>query len=276
MDDSLQAFRIGFIGAGQMARALAQGWLRQKLVAASQISAFDVSPASLSEFTKRVPGSRAANSNKFLAQNSDILILAVKPASAREALADIQPQLTAQHLLISIVAGVDNAQLSIIASPARSVRVMPNTPCMVGQGATAFSRGPLIQETDARIVAKLFEAVGTCLEVPESWLDAVTAVSGSGPAFLLLFLEGMVDGAVKMGLPRDVALQLASQTVLGTATMLLEEGTHPAILRDRVSSPGGTTMAGLHALENCGVRGAAIDAIEAATLRARAMRETSL
>jgi pyrroline-5-carboxylate reductase len=275
MADSLHAFRLGFVGAGQMARALAQGWLRKQLIAGNQISAFDVSPAALSEFNKRVPGSKGASSNQQLVQNSDILILAVKPLAAREALAEIQPELTARHLLISIVAGVDASQLSKSAGPARSVRVMPNTPCMVGKGATAFSRGAHVQDADVQIVNTLFEAVGTCREVPESWLDTVTAVSGSGPAFVLLFLEGLVDGAVKMGLPRDVALQLAGQTVLGTAAMLLEEGTHPAILRDRVASPGGTTMAGLHALEKKGVRGAAIDAIEAATMQAKAMRVSS-
>lgn len=273
MSSDLRDITIGFVGAGQMAGALAQGWQRQQLVEGKQLLAYDVSIDSLRNFAAQVAGSRAADSAAALAHQSNLIVLAVKPASAEEALSALHAGLRASHLVISIVAGLETATLSRLAMPARIIRVMPNTPCLVGLGATAFCRGPRATPEDAAVVTELFRAVGSCHEVPESYLDVVTALSGSGPAFTMLFLEGMVDGAVKMGLPRELALELAGQTVLGTAKMLLQEKVHPAILRDRIASPGGTTMAGLHALEKAAVRGAAISAIEAATDQARCLRK---
>lgn len=264
--------RIGFVGAGQMARALCQGWVAARLLESAQVSAFDVAPQGLREFSQRVPGCRAARGNHELAKECETLVLAVKPGAVELALEQLQPGLTPDHLLISIAAGIPLAALESRARPARLVRVMPNTPCLVGQGASVYCVGQSATPVDGDCVHELFAAVGYCCEAPEAWLDAVTALSGSGPGYFLLIIEALIDGAVAAGLPRDKALELAGHTMLGTAKWLLSEWTHPAILRDQVSSPGGTTLAGLRTLELAGVRGALIDAVLAATRRAGELR----
>jgi len=259
---------LGFLGAGKMATALARGWLAADLLAPEKILASDPLPQAREAFQKSV-GARAVADNKAVVQGSEVIVLAVKPQMLADVVAEVRPVLTAKHLVISIVAGVSLAQLSLsLGTSVRIIRVMPNTPSLVGACAAAFAAGAAATKDDEQLVERMFRAVGVAFRVPEKLLDAVTGLSGSGPAYVALVIEALTDGGVRMGLPRDVAQALAAQTVLGTAKMVLEASLHPAVLKDMVASPGGTTIAGLHALERAGFRGALMDAVQAATLRA--------
>ena len=257
---------IGFIGAGQMARALASGFVTAGLLAPERIVAADPMPEALDAWRQSVPGSRIADSNASVAQQADILLLATKPQQIAAALAPLKAS-SGGKLVISIAAGVKLATLAAALPKTRLVRVMPNTPCLVGQSASGYCLGPGATAADRQLVAELLGAVGLAFEVDEKLLDAVTGLSGSGPAFVYVIIEALSDGGVRMGLPRDVATALAAQTVRGAAQMVLETGEHPATLKDRVASPGGTTIAGLQALESGGVRGTLMAAVEAATRR---------
>jgi pyrroline-5-carboxylate reductase len=198
-----------------------------------------------------------------------VLVLAVKPQNLTPLLSEIRATTAARHLVVSIVAGATLRQLADgLGQERRLVRVMPNTPCLLGASASAYAPGPTATPDDARLVDRLLNAVGRAFLVPEKLLDAVTGLSASGPAFVYVVIEALSDGGVKMGLPRDVATALAAQTVLGAARMVLETGLHTGALKDMVASPGGTTIAGLHALERGGLRAALMDAVEAATRRA--------
>ena len=266
MSDDL---RIGFLGAGKMATALAQGWLKAALVRADALRASDPLPEARTSFAQTT-GARALASNRQVVAESDLVVLAVKPQQLAEVLAEIGPAVqTGQPLLVSIAAGVGLQTISdrLGVPGCRLVRVMPNTPCLVGASATAYAAAPNATADDVRLVDRLFNAVGRAFAVPERLLDAVTGLSGSGPAFVFVIIEALSDGGVRMGLPRDLATQLAAQTVLGSAKLLLETGLHPGTLKDMVASPAGTTIAGLHALERGGLRAALIDAVEAATRR---------
>jgi pyrroline-5-carboxylate reductase len=196
------------------------------------------------------------------------VVLAVKPQKAEAALAEMRSAVSVEKLVISIVTGVRLKVLAEKLGACRLVRVMPNTPCLVGQSASAFCLGAGATKDDAELMAKLLGSVGLAVQIEESLLDAVTGLSGSGPAYVYLMIEALADGGVRMGLPRETALRLAAQTVKGAAEMVLSTGEHPGVLRDRVASPGGTTIAGLHVLEMHRVRGALISAVEAATRRA--------
>jgi pyrroline-5-carboxylate reductase len=199
-----------------------------------------------------------------------VLLLAVKPDQVGEVLADVRGHFTEKHLLISIAAGVPIARLEAGLAPgARVIRVMPNTPALVGASASAFALGKSAPPADGQVAQKLFSAVGVAYQVKESLLDAVTGLSGSGPAFVFLMLEALSDGGVAAGLPRDIATKLAAQTMLGSAKMLLETGLHPGALKDMVTSPGGTTIEGIHELEKAGVRAALINAVRAATEKSK-------
>jgi pyrroline-5-carboxylate reductase len=257
---------IGFIGAGQMARALARGMAQASLVKPAQIIAADPVPAALEQFVGQAPGARRALNNRALAEQADIIALAVKPQQFDAATAELASA-TSGKLVISILAGVRLARLAAALPGARLVRVMSNTPALVANGASAFALGPNATPADAELVANILSAVGRGFEVEEKLLDAVTGLSGSGPAFVYVAIEALADGGVRVGLPRDVALTLAAQTVKGAAEMVLTTGDHPGVLKDRVASPGGTTIAGLQALENGGLRAALIAAVEAATKR---------
>jgi pyrroline-5-carboxylate reductase len=256
---------VGFIGAGQMARALARGFLSAGLLAPDRVIAFDPVPQALAQFSAECPGARTAASNVTVAQQADVLLLAVKPQSMQAVIEELAGQV-AGKLIVSIAAGVPVARLGDLGT-SRIVRVMPNTPCLVGQGASAYCLGPGATAADGKLVGQLLSAVGMAFAVDEKHLDAVTGLSGSGPAFVYLVIEALSDGGVRMGLPRDVAAALAAQTVRGAAEMVLTQKEHPAVLKDRVASPGGTTIAGLAALEERGLRGALIAAVEAAARR---------
>jgi pyrroline-5-carboxylate reductase len=260
---------VGFLGAGQMATALASSWAKAGLLDLGRSRAADPHPEARRTF-EGVTGISTLESNAEVAEVCDVLVLAVKPQVISTVLADVKPKLTIRHLVISIAAGVTIRTLAAgLGEAIRLVRVMPNMPCLVGASASAYSPSSSATSADAELVGKLFSAVGTAVRLPEHLLDAVTGLSGSGPAFVYVFIEALADGGVKCGLPRDVAQKLAAQTVLGAAKMVLETEQHPGSLKDAVASPGGTTIAGLHALEQAGFRAAVFDAVEAATRRAQ-------
>ena len=260
--------RIGFLGAGRMATALARGWLAAGLTAPDRVLASDPVPQAREAFAGG-RGLRATADNREVVAASDVLILAVKPQSMRGLLAEVRPVVGPRHLVVSIAAGITLRQLADGLGPDRRlVRVMPNTPCLVGASASGYAAGEAATAEDLALVDRLLNAVGRAYRLPEALLDAVTGLSGSGPAFVYVIIEALSDGGVRVGLPRDVATALAAQTVLGSARMVLETGAHPGTLKDMVASPGGTTIAGLHALERGGLRAALMDAVEAATRRA--------
>jgi pyrroline-5-carboxylate reductase len=259
--------RVGFLGAGRMATALARGWLRAGLIRPDDCRASDPLPQARQDFTAET-GCPAVADNREVVAGSDLLVLAVKPQSMTGLLSEVRPVLKTP-LVVSIAAGIPLRQLAGgLGAGCRLVRVMPNTPCLIGASAAGYSPGEHATAEDIALVDRLLNAVGVAFRLPEHLLDAVTGLSGSGPAFVYLMIEALSDGGVRVGLPRDVATALAAQTVLGAAKMVLETRTHPGVLKDMVASPGGTTIAGLHALERGGVRGALMDAVEAATRRA--------
>lgn len=260
---------LGFLGAGKMATALAKGFIRAGLVPAKNVLAGDPSPAACATFACET-GARSTAGNAEVVGFASVLVLAVKPDQVGNVLADVRHGFNEKHLLISIAAGVPLAKLEAGLGPsARLVRVMPNTPALVGCSASAYALGRGARLEDGELVQQLLSAVGLAFPVKESLLDAVTGLSGSGPAYIYLVIEALSDGGVAAGLPRDIATKLAAQTVLGSAKMVLETGLHPGALKDMVTSPGGTTIEGLHELERGQVRGALISAVRAATEKSR-------
>lgn len=259
--------RIGFIGAGQMAQALARGWLTTGQCTAEQLCAYDPYPGSVQAFRSAVPGAQLLPDNRGVVERSDVIWLAVKPQQMNAALQSISGTATPAKLFVSIAAGVTLERLRAGLESGRVIRVMPNTPCLVGRGASAYAAGPAATPEDERLVERLLQAVGFATRVDERLLDAVTGLSGSGPAFVYIMIEALSDAGVRVGLTRETAQALAAHTVRGAAEMVLSSGEHPAALKDRVASPGGTTIAGLAALEKQGLRGALIAAVEAATQR---------
>lgn len=266
MSDSLS---IGFFGAGKMATALAKGLVSKKMVNPKNLVASDISAPARKHFTQQTGGKGVKTNDEVLAE-ATIIFLAVKPQQAGEVLEGIAKFWSDDHLLVSIAAGVSMAKLeSHLPDGARVVRVMPNTPALVGESASAFSVGSGCKLKDGELVMSLLSAVGVAFEVKETLLDAVTGLSGSGPAYVYQFIEALSDGGVASGLPRETATRLAAQTVLGAARMVLETGQHPGVLKDMVTSPGGTTIEGIHALEEGGLRGTVMNAVRAATERAK-------
>jgi pyrroline-5-carboxylate reductase len=265
---------IGFLGAGKMATALAKGFIRAEIVFPKEMIAGDLSNLALKTFAQET-GATAATSNAEVIKFANIVILAVKPDQVAGVLAELRGGFTKQHLLISIAAGVTLAKLeSGLPAGARVIRVMPNTPALVGESASAFALGKSATAADGELAKKLLSAVGVAFQVKESLLDAVTGLSGSGPAYVYLFIDALSDGGVASGLPRDIATQLAAQTVLGSAKMVLETGQHPGALKDQVTSPGGTTIEGLHELEKGNLRGAVMSAVRAATEKSKKLGQS--
>ncbi len=266
--DSFAPLRVGFLGAGQMASALARAWQQCGLLAPESLAGdpFDRARQLFEETT----GLRSHPDNREVVAQSDIILLAVKPQTMPELLHEVASVVAADQLVISIAAGVSLSRLTEgLGGRKRLIRVMPNTPCLVGASASGFALGSHATEQDAALVERLFNTVGRAFALPESLLDAVTGLSGSGPAYVYMIIEALSDGAVRMGLPREVATTLAAQTLLGAARMVLETRSHTSQLKDMVTSPGGTTIAGLHELERGGVRAALMNAVEAATRRAQ-------
>ncbi|MCB1227882.1 MAG: pyrroline-5-carboxylate reductase [Verrucomicrobiales bacterium] len=262
--------KIGLIGCGKMGGALLRG-VAQALQPGQemQVTLCDAVPAAVEALQKSLPMPAQSAQPLATAEASDVVILAVKPADM-PALCQSLAAASGTRLYLSIAAGVKLADLeSWLGGPQRVIRVMPNTPALVGAGAAAFARGGQATDADAAVATQIFGSVGTVTEVPEKLLDAVTGLSGSGPAYGYTVIEALADGGVLMGLPRAAALELAAQTVLGAARMVLETGLHPAVLRDQVTSPGGTTIAGLEQLETHGLRRALIQAVRSATERSQ-------
>jgi|Transcript_14916 pyrroline-5-carboxylate reductase len=259
--------RIGFIGAGQMAEALALGFVNKGGVKASNVYATDINQDRKDVFAAF--GANACDSNSEVVSNSDVVFVAVKPQYVSLVLREVKPVLAQDKVVVSIAAGVTLSTLqAATGADARIIRVMPNTPCLVGETAAAMCLNSKADDTDAEVVKTLFDAVGTIYRVDEKLLSAVTGLSGSGPAYIFVMIEALSDGGVKAGLPRDVAIKLAAQTVKGAAAMVLETGKHPGALKDMVTSPAGTTIAGVHELEKAGVRNAFINAVTGAAARA--------
>ena len=265
---------LGFLGAGKMATALARGFTAAKLTSAKNLVASDVMEGARKAFADET-GVKPMPTNLAVCKAASILLLAVKPDQVAGVLAEIRAHVTAKHLLISIAAGVPLAKLEAGLAPgARVIRVMPNTPALVGASASAFAVGSHATPADAALAQKLFSSVGIALQVKESLLDAVTGLSGSGPAYAYQIIEALSDGGVAAGLPRDVATKLAAQTLLGAAKMVLETGQHPGALKDMVTSPGGTTIEGLHELEKAGVRGGLMNAVRAAAEKSKKLGQS--
>ena len=262
---------IGFLGCGRMATALAGGLMSMGFAPPDRIlgaARTDETRRAFREATGATT-SDAADPDAFAAR-CDVLVLAVKPHQIEGVLGKMKP--SADRLLVSVAAGVPLEKLERRSGGgARVVRAMPNTPSLVGAGAAGFSRGEHATDDDAAFVRSLLECVGVAVEVDEPLLDAVTAVSGSGPAYAFLFLEALADGGVRAGLPRDQANRLAAATLRGAAALVEETGEHPAALKDKVCSPGGTTIAAVAALEAAGFRAAVHAAVAAAADRSRAM-----
>ncbi len=266
---SIKGKKVGFLGAGNMGEAIIKGVLQAGLVPVASIAATDVRAERLEQLVRQY-GIRAVASNPALVADSDLIILAVKPQIMAAVLREIAPSVDEKRLLVSIAAGVPVRSLRAwLARPARLIRVMPNTPALVLEGVTAIARAEGLEKGDLETAQELFGAVGRVVVLDEDALDAVTGLSGSGPAYVAIVIESLADGGVKMGLDRATAMTLAAQTVLGSAKLILETGMHPGQLKDMVSSPGGTTIAGIAALEEGGARRTFINAVERATQRSR-------
>lgn len=261
--------KIGVIGCGKMGTALIQGAIRAGVVAAADVIGCDPYEKSRADFSKTTTARSTANLGEVVAA-SEVILLCTKPQDVTAALADAVKQADGEpRLVISIAAGVTLMALEDAAAENfRIIRAMPNTPALVGKGAAGFCLGTRAKAVDAELAMSLLGAVGLAVQVPERMMDAVTGLSGSGPAYIYVVIDALADGGVRAGIPRADAVRLAAQTVFGAAAMVLETGEHPAVLKDMVTSPGGTTAAGLATLESHGLRSALIEAVSAATQRA--------
>ncbi len=266
-------YDYGFIGAGKMATALIRGLIESRLAEPARIIASDPA-AEARRRLQELTGVMAVESNRDVVEQTRIVLIAVHPQVIRAVLEEIKAGVTDEHIIVSVAAGVPTDQLLAgLGGFRRVVRVMPNTPALVGCAASAYCLAGSATEEDGHQIERLLAAVGRTWQVDESLMDAVTGLSGSGPAYAFVVIEALSDGGVRMGLPRATATALAAQTLLGAAEMVLRTGLHPGQLKDQVASPGGTTIAGLHALECAGLRAALIDAVQAATLRCRELAE---
>jgi len=267
---------LAFLGAGNMAEAIIRGLLRSSTCAPAQITATARRAARLEALGTQY-GIRTTSDNAAAVREADIVILSVKPQVLDGLLTTIAPALSPETLVISVAAGVPIAAMERrLGAGTRIIRAMPNTPSLVGAGACAISPGAHATAEDVERALTIFRSVGIATEVEESLLDAVTGLSGSGPAYIFLIIEALSDAGVKVGLPRYTALELAAQTVLGSARLLIETGAHPGTLKDQVTSPGGTAIAGLHTLESGGLRTTLMDAVESATRRSRELGDRFL
>lgn len=265
----LENVRVGFIGAGKMAQAICKGFTASKLVKPENITVSSTGTNSVNVEAMLQLSVKVTRSNFEVMTCSDIVIIAVKPHIVTTVLKEISSQEIKDKLVVSVAAGITIEKIEKFLPPCTKViRVMPNTPCLVQCGASVCSPGYACKKEDCEKVVKLMSSIGICHVAPEKLLDGVTGLSGSGPAYVFQMVEAMSDGGVKQGLPRDLATKLAAQTLMGAAKMVLETGLHPGALKDAVTSPGGTTITGLHELEKGGLRAALISAVEAAAKKA--------
>lgn len=263
--------RLGFIGCGNMARAIIQGIVTKGVVSSGEILGSNTTPERAKE-TRDQLGIETTTDITQVAGRSDIVFLCVKPQQYESVIAQIKDHLHERQIFISIAPGKTLAWLSKqIARPVKIVRVMPNTPALVGEGMTTFCVNDLVSPEDAKIVRELLESFGLAIELKEPLMDAASAVGGSAPAYVYMFIEALADGGVAEGLPRAQAMRIAAQTVLGSAKMVLETDKHPGQLKDEVCSPGGSTIAGVEELENGAFRGTTMSAIQACAAKARTL-----
>ncbi len=267
----LKNIKLGFLGGGNMSQAILKGLVYSSVIDSKNITVSDVASEKLKDLQKEYKV-RTTLDNRDLVQTSDVIIISVKPQNVDEVLTEVQDLTSDKKLFISVAAGVPIRKIIDALTPGSRkklaiARTMPNTPALVLEGVTAISFSEQVKKTDKKVVHQIFEAVGKTVEVEEEKLDAVTGLSGSGPAYIFTIMEALSDAGVKMGLSRDVSNKLTFQMVLGSAKLALESGKHPGQLKDMVTSPGGTTIHGIHALEVGGVRAALIDAVEEATRR---------
>lgn len=263
--------KIGVIGAGKIGSAILRGVIRAGLVHKDQAMASDLSEPLRNAVAKELQVKVTPN-NRETCDFADIVILAVKPQVVDPVVKEIAKQIGKTKLLVSVAAGVPISRIEGgLVKGSRVVRVMPNTPCVVGAGASCYAPGTRATPTDLDRVGQILNSFGIALPVEEKYLDAVTGLSGSGPAYVFLFMESLADGGVQVGLSREVALKLAIQTVYGSAKLALESGQHLGQLKDEVTSPGGTTIAGLYALEQGKMRGTVMEAVLRATRRSQAL-----
>jgi len=266
---NMAGLRLGIIGGGMMAHSIVRGLLEAQLIDAERILVSDVSPERREMFEKNC-GVAATAENSQVVQQSTVVLLAVKPQSMAGLLSEIQSASGPDTLYLSIAAGITTSSLYAgLGQAGRIIRLMPNTAAQVLASATALCKGPNATDEDVSLASNLFDALGTTVVVDESLMDAVTGLSGSGPAYLYLIIEALADAGVRNGLTRATALQLAAQTCVGASKMVLETGEHPGVLKDQVTSPAGTTINGLYRLEKRGVRAAVIDAVSAAVARSK-------
>jgi pyrroline-5-carboxylate reductase len=265
----LQDKKLAVLGTGMMGSALARGLTQAGAMLPGSLVLYDLHAIKAQQLAQEI-GAKAAASAGDAAEGADLVLVAVKPSIVASVLQSIADRLTTSHLVISIAAGVRiDTMESFVPVGVPVIRCMPNTPCLVGAGATALCRGTHATHDHLQLAQSLFSAVGESVEVEERLMDAVTGLSGSGPAYVYMMIEAMADGGVMAGLTRDTARMLAAQTVYGAAKMVLSSDDHPAQLRDNVTTPGGTTIAALAVLERAGLRTALMDAIEAATKRSK-------
>jgi pyrroline-5-carboxylate reductase len=266
---SIKGQKVGFIGGGNMGEALIKGLIAANLVPAEAVYASDVRIERLRALDQQY-GVQLCEDNAELVRQVDVVILAVKPQIMAPVVRHIASAVTRKKLLISIAAGVSTTTIrAALGKDARLIRVMPNTPALVLEGVTAIAKAEGLEPGDLDTAGEIFSAVGRVVTLDEDLMDAVTGLSGSGPAYVAVVVESLADGGVKMGLDRITAMTLATQTVLGAARLMLETGMHPGALKDMVSSPGGTTIAGIAAMEEGGIRNTLIKAVERATQRSR-------
>lgn len=272
--------KLGFIGGGNMAEAMIKGLISASFIEAKNILVSDVVASRLDHLHSEYKVKVTAD-NRELVEKSDVLILAVKPQLVKHILDGIRDVMDPKKLLVSIAAGVPIATMVEVLRAGQDknycvVRTMPNTPALVQEGVTAIASGAHVSKTDVKVAHRLFEAIGRTVDVEEVHLDAVTGLSGSGPAYIFMIIEALSDAGVKMGLSREVANILTIQTVLGSAKLARESGKHPGELKDMVTSPGGTTISGLHTLEQGGLRTTLMNAVEMATKRSRELGRNAL
>jgi pyrroline-5-carboxylate reductase len=265
--------RIGFIGAGNMSEALMKGIIDSGLVKPEEIIAGEIIPERR-DYITQIIGVETTADNILVAKSADLIVLGVKPQYLPQVLGGLRPHLTENHLVISIAAGIRIDFIESCLKPGvRVIRVMPNQPLMVGATAAGYALGTHATKEDAETVQEILDSNGIAYGLPEHLLDAVTGLSGSGPAFVYVIIEGLADGGVLAGLPREVAISLAAQTVLGAAKSVLDTKKHPGALKDMVASPAGTTIEGLQIIESAGVRGALMEAVDAAARRSKELGE---